>query len=160
MLDFMNYSSRVRQRVFQEYGIRLRDDSATVHSITNQYRRNEPIESAAFLLKQDWEKRELVLVGIIRNSDSITPHFNERGPAMDAAEKADARARTLRHRILHVLDDDPITPDQMASRLGVAYMDVRKRFSELHHAQLITRVGKGHSALGNPQYTYTRRTEV
>jgi predicted ArsR family transcriptional regulator len=64
-----------------------------------------------------------------------TPGFKALGPSSEAAQKMTRHAATVRGRVLQFLRSEhpaSFTPDQIAHRLGISFLSVRPRVSELH----------------------------
>lgn len=59
------------------------------------------------------------------------PGFKSAGPSHEAAKAAAPRAPVLREGVLACLALCPMTPEQVAARLGVDILGLRPRFTEL-----------------------------
>lgn len=60
-----------------------------------------------------------------------TPGFKASGPSQEAAQAMKPRASTIRQGVLACLAIEPMTPEQIAARLGVDILAVRPRLTEL-----------------------------
>jgi hypothetical protein len=64
-----------------------------------------------------------------------TPGFKPAGPGSEAAQKVTRHAATVRDRVLQFLQSEhpaSFTTDQITSHLGISFLSVRLRVSELH----------------------------
>jgi hypothetical protein len=64
-----------------------------------------------------------------------TRGFKAAGSSSEAAQKVTRHAATVRDRVLQFLQSEhpaDFTPAQIASRLGISFLSVRPRVSELH----------------------------
>ena len=77
------------------------------------------------------------------------PGWKAAGPSQEAANAAAPRAPALREGVLACLALCPMTPEQVAARLGVDILAVRPRFSELKLAGKIEKTeARGKSRAG------------
>ncbi len=67
--------------------------------------------------------------------------FKRSGTSQAAAEKMNARAPTLKARVLALLQKDAYTADEIAERLGITVLSARPRVAELNKMGLIYDTG-------------------
>lgn len=60
-----------------------------------------------------------------------SPGFKTAGPSEEAAKAMKPRAATIREGVLACLVLSPMTPEQIAARLGIDILAVRPRLTEL-----------------------------
>lgn len=60
-----------------------------------------------------------------------SPGYKRNGTSQESATRIAPRTKTLRDRCLSVLKFEPLSPDEIALRLGESVLSVRPRCSEL-----------------------------
>jgi len=66
-----------------------------------------------------------------------SPGFKTAGPSEEAAKAMKPRAATIREGVLACLALSPMTPEEVAARLGIDILAVRPRFSECLKLNLV-----------------------
>ncbi len=89
------------------------------------------------------------------------PHeagWKQGGTSKDAALAIEPKAKTVRDRVLEMLTDHAMTPDECADAMGESILTVRPRCSELFRRGLLIDTGiRRKNSSGRPAIVWTRK---